>query len=241
MLKYLLVLSLFAVGCGKYIEVEPLVMESDEIVYTQPASPDIDINIVVEGDTTTVEQTVTGTTAAPSETTVRPPTKSCSVCAVKSMFKCTVHDFNGRSSLLADLYSSPIIGSFTMDQFDVTPRDWNSGFPKLPSSLSHLRENYAIRCMGKLYVATTGMHGFSMTSDDGMRLLLNGIPAIQDDGLHAPRTTNSNVYLSKGFYKMEVQWFQGPRTQIAAELKMSTPADATLSYVYSSTKKKACK
>ncbi len=239
MLKYLLILSLFSVGCGKYIEVEPLVMESSEVVHTQPASPDIDINIVVEGDTTTVEQTVV--TASPSETTTTAPTTSCSVCAVKNLFKCTVHDFNGRSSLLADLYTSPIIGSFSMDQFDVTPRDWNSGFPKLPSSLSHLRENYAIRCMGKLHITTTGMHNFSMTSDDGMRLLLNGIPAIQDDGLHAPRTTNSSVYLSKGFYKMEVQWFQGPRTQIAAELKMSTPTDAALAYVYSSAKKKVCK
>lgn len=154
---------------------------------------------------------------------------------------CHVYDFNGRSQLASDLASAPHLGSFYMDRFDVTARSWDQGFPKFPASLSHLRENYAVRCFAKLRVTNAGQHIFSITSDDGMRVLLNNSSVLQDDGLHAPRTTSSTANLVKGTYNLEVQWFQGPRTQIAAELKWSTPSNSTLRYIDVGDLKKAKK
>lgn len=144
---------------------------------------------------------------------------------------CHAYDFTGRNTLTNQLDNATHLGSFYMDKFDVTARSWDQGFPKLPSNLAHLREYYAVRCFAKLNVKTAGQHIFSITSDDGMRVILNGAPVLEDDGLHAPRTKNSNVNLVKGLYEMEVQWFQGPKTQIAAELKWATPGNSSLRYI----------
>jgi hypothetical protein len=146
-------------------------------------------------------------------------------------FICHVYDFTGRNSLATQLAGAPHIGSFYMDRFDVTPRSWTSGFPKFPPSLSHLLENYAVRCFAKLRVTHTGTHTFTIVSDDGMRVLLNGTPVVADDGLHAPRSASATTNLTRGLYNLEVQYFQGPRFQIAAELKWSTPHNPTSRYI----------
>ena len=154
---------------------------------------------------------------------------------------CHAYDFTGRSQLSSDLASAPHLGSFYMDRFDVTARNWEMGFPKFPASLAYLRENYAVRCFAKLKVTAAGVHTFSITSDDGMRVLLNNSPVLQDDGLHAPRTASATSNLSVGLYDLEIQWFQGPRTEIAAELKWKTPDNSTLRYIESSNLQKAKK
>lgn len=154
---------------------------------------------------------------------------------------CHVYDFTGRSTLANDLATAPHLGSFYMDKWDITSRDYNQGFPKLPASLQYLREYYAVRCFAKLKVTTGGTHTFSITSDDGMRVLLNNAVVLSDDGLHAPRTQASTAILYSGLYDLEVQWFQGPRTQIAAELKWATPSNSTLRYIEASDMQKAKK
>lgn len=174
----------------------------------------------------------------------RDKTKAPNVCVDPQTGRnllCHVYDFNGRTQLATQLATAPHLGSFYMDTFDVTARDWNQGFPKLPASLSYLRENYAVRCFTKLRVTEAGAHNFSITSDDGMRVLLNNTAVVQDDGLHAPRTATAVTTLVKGLYNMEVQWFQGPRTQIAAELKWTTPSNSTLRYISPSDTQKAKK
>jgi hypothetical protein len=176
-----------------------------------------------------------------AEKNKKKPPKQCVDPQARRHMLCHAYDFTGRSQLASDLATAPHLGSFYMDKFDVTARDWQQGFPKFPASLSHLRENYAVRCFTKLRVTHAGQHTFSITSDDGMRVLLNNTPVLQDDGLHAPRTASANINLVKGLYNMEVQWFQGPRTQIAAELKWATPNNATLRYIEPSDMQKAKK
>jgi len=170
----------------------------------------------------------------------RTPTKCVDAQPGRHML-CHVYDFSGRTQLATQLETAPHLGSFYMDKFDVTARDWQQGFPKFPASLSHLRENYAVRCFTRLRVTQAGSHIFSITSDDGMRVLLNNTPVLQDDGLHAPRTASATTTLVSGLYNLEVQWFQGPRTQIAAELKWATPGNPNLRYIEPSDMQKAKK
>jgi hypothetical protein len=193
---------------------------------------DFDFNIELAGDADYFKRAKDNKTKAP---------KQCVDPQQGRNMLCHVYDFTGRSQLASGLAAAPHLGSFYMDKFDVTARDWQQGFPKFPASLSHLRENYAVRCFTKLRVTTAGNHTFSITSDDGMRVLLNNSPVLQDDGLHAPRTASAVSNLVKGLYDMEVQWFQGPRTQIAAELKWSTPSNTTLRYIEASDTQKAKK
>lgn len=193
---------------------------------------DFDFNIELEADEDYFERVRRNRTRAP---------RQCVDPQQGRNFLCHVYDFTGRNNLQTQLAGAPHLGSFYMDKFDVTTRDWQQGFPKFPASLSHLREYYAVRCFTKLKVTEAGMHTFSITSDDGMRVLLNGSPVVQDDGLHPPRTTTSSVNLVKGLYNMEVQWFQGPRQHIAAEIKWSTPSNSTLRYIEPSDTQKAKK
>lgn len=193
---------------------------------------DFDFNIELGGDEDYFKRAKRDKTKAP---------KVCVDPQAGRNLLCHVYDFNGRTQLATQLATAPHLGSFYMDTFDVTARDWNQGFPKLPASLSYLRENYAVRCFTKLRVTEAGAHNFSITSDDGMRVLLNNTAVVQDDGLHAPRTATAVTTLVKGLYNMEVQWFQGPRTQIAAELKWTTPSNSTLRYISPSDTQKAKK
>ncbi len=193
---------------------------------------DFDFNIYLEGGEDYFKRVKRDRTRAPNH---------CEDPQPERHLLCHVYDFNGRTQLATQLDSAPHLGAFYMDTFDVTARDWQQGFPKLPASLSHLRENYAVRCFTKLRITHAGQHTFSITSDDGMRVLLNNSSVVQDDGLHAPRTASAVTNLVVGLYNMEVQWFQGPRTQIAAELKWSTPNNSTLRYVQPSDLQKAKK
>jgi hypothetical protein len=193
---------------------------------------DFDFNIELEADEDYFERVRRNRTRAP---------RQCVDPQQGRNFLCHAYDFTGRNNLQTQLAGAPHLGSFYMDKFDVTARDWQQGFPKFPASLSHLLEYYAVRCFTKLKVTEAGMHTFSITSDDGMRVLLNGSPVVQDDGLHSPRTTTSSVNLVKGLYNMEVQWFQGPRQHIAAEIKWSTPSNSTLRYIEPSDTQKAKK
>jgi len=193
---------------------------------------DFDFNIYLGGDEDYFKRVKKNHTRAP---------KRCEDPQPGRHLLCHAYDFSGRTYLATQLASAPHLGSFYMDTFDVTPRDWQQGFPKFPASLAHLRENYAVRCFTKLRVTHAGQHTFSITSDDGMRVLLNNVPVVQDDGLHAPRTVSAVVNLVVGLYNMEIQWFQGPRTQIAAELKWSTPNNPILRYIVPTDMQKAKK
>jgi hypothetical protein len=249
-MKKLIIISLLFTACNKYIETRPLYPHVAGTPPAPTAAPininieinndnssevnidqDFDFNIHLYGDVDYFAQ------AAP----YLPNPPVCKDPHPKKHFICHVYDFSGRTKLLTDLATAPHLGSFYMDTFDVTARDWQQGFPKFPANLSHLRENYAVRCFTTLKIPHSGLHTFSITSDDGMRILLSNSPILQDDGLHAPRTTTAVVSLSSGTYPLEVQWFQGPRTQIAAELKWQTPNNSTLRYLtHNDIKKTVC-
>ncbi len=193
---------------------------------------DFDFNLFLAGDADYFKKAKKDKTKAP---------KQCEDPHPNLNMLCHVYDFAGRSSLATDLATAPHLGSFYMDKWDITSRNYASGFPKLPASLQYLREYYAVRCFAKLKVTANGTHTFSITSDDGMRVLLNNSVVLSDDNLHAPRTQTSTAILYTGLYDLEVQWFQGPATEIAAELKWKTPDNATLRYIEPSDMQKAKK
>lgn len=193
---------------------------------------DFDFNLFLAGDADYFKKAKKNKTKAP---------KQCEDPHPNVNMLCHVYDFQGRSTLATDLATAPHLGSFYMDKWDITSRNYDQGFPKLPASLQYLREYYAVRCFAKLKVTAGGTHTFSITSDDGMRVLLNNSVVLSDDGLHSPRTLAATAILYAGLYDLEVQYFQGPRTEIAAELKWKTPDNATLRYIEPSDMQKAKK
>lgn len=69
-------------------------------------------------------------------------------------------------------------------------------------------DNFALQFSGYLYVPAAGVYGFSLSSDDGSRLLMGGRVMIDNDGLHANRTVTAYVGLQEGYHAIEVQYFE---------------------------------
>ena len=106
------------------------------------------------------------------------------------------------------------IRTFSVANVDVPERDYEEGFPELGIDVL---ENFAIRLRGKLKVETPGQYNFALASDDGSKLYVNGNLIIDNDGLHGMRTERGSLTLTAGMHDIEIQYFQGPRTEIGLQ------------------------
>ena len=105
--------------------------------------------------------------------------------------------------------------TFTTAKLDVSARHYTAGFPT--PQKQEVLENFAIHFRGKLAVDTPGVYMFEMLSDDGSKLYINGKLVVDNDGTHGPSSRRSSVRLNAGFHPVEIQYFQGPRFQIALQ------------------------
>ncbi|HVY63049.1 MAG TPA: PA14 domain-containing protein, partial [Planctomycetota bacterium] len=77
--------------------------------------------------------------------------------------------------------------------------------------------NIAVRWRGFLYAERDGIYTFTLGSDDGAVLLLDGSTAIDNEGLHPYLERSADKYLAEGFHPIEVHFFQNEH-QAAAVL-----------------------
>ena len=84
-------------------------------------------------------------------------------------------------------------------------------------------EWFAIEYTGRFWIEKPGLYGFALTSDDGSRLYIDELPIIDNDGLHAPLTKSGIVELSGGIHSIRLQYFQGPRFNVALVLEVAIP------------------
>ncbi|MBI5833108.1 MAG: hypothetical protein HZB16_12490, partial [Armatimonadetes bacterium] len=77
-----------------------------------------------------------------------------------------------------------------------------------PAELGGLTDNFLAVISGRLEAPFTGLYVFRLTSDDGSVLLLNGQMVVNHDGLHGPEPKDAPAYLEKGFYNLELRWFE---------------------------------
>lgn len=113
-----------------------------------------------------------------------------------------------------------------MDQYNVAPRDWSTGFP----GVANLFEWFALHTTTRLVVPADGSYSFKLNSDDGAKLYIDGKLVIDNDGQHAPTAKEATITLTAGEHDLSIDYFQGPRYQIALELYWKTPGAS--SYVY---------
>ncbi|GAB4560973.1 MAG: hypothetical protein Tsb0020_08130 [Haliangiales bacterium] len=100
----------------------------------------------------------------------------------------------------------------------VAPRRFEQGFPGLQEAGAPLLEWFAIRFIGMISVPATGQYDFRVNSDDGSRLYIDGKLVVDNDGQHAPRAREGSITLTEGTHDIVVEYYQGPRFQIALEL-----------------------
>ncbi len=109
--------------------------------------------------------------------------------------------------------------SICMTKFDVPVRDFTAGFPDIPG----LFEWFALEAKANLVVNNAGTYNFRLLSDDGARLYIDNKIAVDNDGVHKPQDASASLNLSAGEHEFRLQYFQGPRTQIALQLFWTPP------------------
>jgi hypothetical protein len=103
---------------------------------------------------------------------------------------------------------------------DVPVREFSAGFPGVPGGLV---EWFGIRFSGKLIVQTAGSYDFTIGSDDGSKLYINDSLVVENDGTHAYFEKSGKIQLPAGEHKIRVDYFQGPRFNIAMRLFWTAP------------------
>ena len=120
-----------------------------------------------------------------------------------------------------------------MTQINVTPRSWQESFVSNQGNVvvddqgNPLLEYFSLRLSGQIKLPA-GSYQFAMVSDDGMRVVIDNVPILDHDGVHAP--TLDCAAVAVGFNgtdskNISVAYFQGPRVEIAMQLLMRPLAE----------------
>jgi len=84
----------------------------------------------------------------------------------------------------------------------------SSGVAKtIELAMKKRNENYGVVFTGYLHVPETGVYQFTLTSDDGYRMIISGNTPL-NDGRHGMEDKIMDVALSKGLHSIEIQFFQ---------------------------------
>lgn len=134
---------------------------------------------------------------------------------------------------LPDFSTLSPVGKLYATKLDVPPRAFDSGFP----GVSERFEWFALDYRGAFSAPVAGSYGFNLLSDDGSKLFIDGKLVIDNDGVHSPAKKSGTVSLAAGPHAIEVQYFQGPRVQIALVLEWKPPGQQD--FVVFETKKAA--
>ena len=89
-------------------------------------------------------------------------------------------------------------------------------------NLAGFNENYAIQFKGYIKAPVSGMYEFSLSSDDGSIMYLNDRVVVHNSNDLHGNSSNAEVYLQKGFYKFQMDYFQYEINR-GMELKWKVP------------------
>lgn len=108
-------------------------------------------------------------------------------------------------------------GTISTTVLNVPVQSFEQGFPGVTDRF----EWFAIDYRGAFVAPAPGTYRFRLTSDDGSRLLIDGNPVIDNDGVHGANAVEDSVRLTEGVHALEVQYFQGPRYEVALMLEIA--------------------
>ncbi len=133
-----------------------------------------------------------------------------------------VYHISKRSKVIPDLSKIKPQGKIYVSALNVPLRDFTEGFP----GVTKRQEWFAIDYTGRFWIDKPGPYRFALTSDDGSRLDIDDQTIVDNDGIHAMATKSGSVELAGGIHRIRVQYFQGPRLQVALVLQVAGPDQA---------------
>jgi hypothetical protein len=136
---------------------------------------------------------------------------------ISSGLRGTVYHIHRGSLVLPDFNKLKPKGVIYTTSLDVPPQDFRVGFP----GVTKRNEWFAIDYTGRFWIENAGIYSFSLLSDDGSILYIDDATVIDNDGQHPPAEKRGDVYLAHGVHTVRVSYFQGPRFQVALQLKIA--------------------
>jgi hypothetical protein len=127
------------------------------------------------------------------------------------------------TSLLPNFSNMTPIGNYSISTkvLDIPRQPMSVGFFGIPKGF--VLEWFAIKFTGSFNAKTSGDYGFRLVSDDGSKLLIDGKKIIDNDGKHSEKSVSGNVTLTRGQHSIEVDYFQGPKYELALQLFWTPP------------------
>ena len=193
--------------------------------------------------TPTASSTATSTPTASSTATPTPtasstatPTPTPSAAEQKTVFnqggniKGLVYMMPpGSRSLLNDTQLADLtpVTNAQLKNFNIPTRSYTEGFPDVPE----LFEWFQIVFTGCLYISYPGKYNINILSDDGSKLWINNNLIINHDGIHGSSNKSAFVDLEVGYHPFRLDYFQGPRTQIALVVSWRLPSESTTNII----------
>lgn len=111
-------------------------------------------------------------------------------------------------------------GSLYASKWDVSEREFTSGFPGITNRF----EWFAVDYRGSIYVPKTGTYIFRLASDDGAILYLDDNKVIDNDGVHAWQESDpAPTPLTAGDHRFRLSYFQGPADWLGLQLWVTPP------------------
>lgn len=125
------------------------------------------------------------------------------------------------SNRLPDFAKLKPEGTIYTSSLNVPSQSFRAGFP----GVTRRFEWFAIDYNGRFWIETPGEYRFSLTSDDGADLWIDGRMTIDNDGVHPAIEASAAATLSRGVHEIRVGYFQGPRFEVALILKIAAAGE----------------
>jgi PA14 domain-containing protein len=138
---------------------------------------------------------------------------------ISSGLRGVIYHIHRGSLVLPDFHKLKPAGVIYTSSLDIPAQDFRAGFP----GVTKRNEWFAIDYAGRFWIEDPATYTFSLLSDDGAMLYIDDAVVIDNDGLHPPREKRGDVYMTRGVHSMRVSYFQGPRLQVALQLKVAGP------------------
>jgi hypothetical protein len=132
-----------------------------------------------------------------------------------------IYHLRPKDSRLPDFGRLEPVGRIYTNALYVPPREIAEGFPGVTDRF----EWFAIDYNGRFWIEKPGRYRFTLISDDGAKLYIDGREVIDNDRMHPPQTVGGSVRLSGGIHRVRVSYFQGPRFQVALILRVAGPGE----------------
>ncbi len=132
-----------------------------------------------------------------------------------------IYNIRHNAGHLPELTRRKSMGTIYTSSLNVPAQDFTKGFPGVTDRL----EWFAIDYTGRFWIETPGEYRWSLTSDDGSKLYVDGELVIDNDGLHPPIAKFGQTALKGGIHEIRVTYFQGPKYHVALVLEIAGPGE----------------